>query len=137
VGTALGAALYGIAPSVLAMAVCDDARYFERKIEADLTEARPLLESAPSAAPYTVIDDFKGPAYGVASEAQLRFIVEVARACGLVVDPVYTGKALFGLAQLPSKPPRALFLHTGGLPGLLAQGDALAPLTQARVLDMW
>jgi D-cysteine desulfhydrase len=137
VGTALGAALHGVAPSVLAMAVCDDARYFERKIDEDLAGARALLERAPSAAPYTVIDAFKGPAYGVASEAQLRFIVEVARACGLILDPVYTGKALFGLSQLASKPERALFLHTGGLPGLLAQGDALVPLTHARIIDMW
>jgi 1-aminocyclopropane-1-carboxylate deaminase/D-cysteine desulfhydrase-like pyridoxal-dependent ACC family enzyme len=38
-----------------------------------------------------------------------------------VLDPVYTGKALFGLAQMPNKPGCALFLHTGGLPGLLAE----------------
>jgi D-cysteine desulfhydrase len=45
----------------------------------------------------------------------------VARACCLVLDPVYSGKALFGLAHMPDKPARALFIHTGGLPGLLAQ----------------
>jgi D-cysteine desulfhydrase len=46
-------------------------------------------------------------------------------------DPVYTGKALFGLKELQPKPARALFLHTGGLPGLLAQSDVLAPLIAA------
>jgi hypothetical protein len=39
--------------------------------------------------------------------------------------PVYTGKALFGLGRLSPKPRRALFLHTGGLPGLLADPDVM------------
>jgi 1-aminocyclopropane-1-carboxylate deaminase/D-cysteine desulfhydrase-like pyridoxal-dependent ACC family enzyme len=30
------------------------------------------------------------------------------------------------LAKLVPKPPRVLFLHTGGLPGLLAQADAFS-----------
>jgi D-cysteine desulfhydrase len=57
----------------------------------------------------------------VASAEQLAFIRAVARATGLILDPVYTGKALFGLSQLAEKPAHALFLHTGGLPGLLAE----------------
>jgi len=43
-----------------------------------------------------------------------------------VLDPTYTGKALFGLSRLPQKPRRALFVHTGGLPGLLAESDVMA-----------
>jgi hypothetical protein len=40
---------------------------------------------------------------------------------------VYTGKALFGLSKLEDKPNQVLFIHTGGLPGLLAQASVLAP----------
>ena len=69
---------------------------------------------------------FKGPAYGVATDEHIRFIVDVATRSGLVLDPVYTGKALFGLAHMDPKPRRALFIHTGGLPGLLAQPEAFA-----------
>lgn len=54
-------------------------------------------------------------------EAQRAFLEEVTRTCGLVFDPVYSGKALFGLSRLEEKPGRVLFIHTGGLPGLLAQ----------------
>jgi D-cysteine desulfhydrase len=55
--------------------------------------------------------------------------VRVARTSGLVLDPVYTGKALFGLERALAKGAirsgaRVLFLHTGGLPGLLAEGEA-------------
>ena len=44
----------------------------------------------------------------------------------MIMDPVYTGKELFGLSQLTPKPKRALFLHTGGLPGLLAEAARFA-----------
>jgi D-cysteine desulfhydrase len=48
-----------------------------------------------------------------------------------VLDPVYTGKALFGTREAVrrgdiSPSAKVLFLHTGGLPGLLAQGGELA-----------
>ena len=47
-------------------------------------------------------------------------LVEVARTEGLLLDPVYTGKAFFGLLkELESDPARfgrrILFIHTGGL----------------------
>jgi D-cysteine desulfhydrase len=125
-GCVLGAAEWGVAREVHAMAVCDDAHYFERVIGRIALEAQRLAPDLDRVAELVVHDRFKGPAYAVASDEQKRFIVEVARATGLVLDPVYTGKALFGLSQLDPKPKRVLFLHTGGLPGLLAQADAFA-----------
>ena len=124
-GVTLGAGRFGIAPRVLSIAVCDDRRYFEPLIQRLVQEAADLLGSdvVQHAAELVVDDRWKGPGYGVASAEQLRFIVDVGRACGLVLDPVYTGKALFGLSRMPDKPARVLFIHTGGLPGLLAQAD--------------
>jgi D-cysteine desulfhydrase len=78
----------------------------------------------------TVDDGAKGPAYAVSDEPQRRRMVEAARLSGLVLDPVYTGKAFSGLwglcesGELRDK--RVLFLHTGGLPGLLAQGQSFS-----------
>ena len=107
------------------MAVCDDEATF-RSVIADIVAQAGTLGAPPGApAELRVYDAWKGPAYGVASDEQRQFIVEVARRSGLVLDPVYTGKALFGLARMPDRPRRVLFLHTGGLPGLLAQGDAM------------
>jgi D-cysteine desulfhydrase len=120
-GCVIGAGQYSIAERVIAMAVCDDEAYFKRRIGAIVAEADALRGAAQNSARLSVVDAFKGPAYGVASAEQLAFIRAVARATGLILDPVYTGKALFGLAQLAEKPARALFLHTGGLPGLLAE----------------
>jgi D-cysteine desulfhydrase len=120
-GVAIGAARFEIAARTLAVAVCDDRNYFDRVTAQIIAEAQALLDRPAPPNALEVVDAFKGPAYGVPSEEQARFIVEVARACGLVLDPVYTGKALFGLAHMSDKPARALFIHTGGLPGLLAQ----------------
>lgn len=125
-GVALGAGVTGLTRRAVAVAVCDNRAYFERTIERITAEALacdPSLRTGNVQA--EVVDQFKGPGYGIASSEQKQFIVDVARRTGLVLDPVYSGKALFGLARLEPKPSRALFIHTGGLPGLLAQGADL------------
>jgi D-cysteine desulfhydrase len=126
-GVALGAARSAIAPRTWAVAVCDDRAYFDAVTTKLIADARRLNPQLGSPNELEILDRFKGPAYGVLSDEQARFIVKVARTSGLVLDPVYTGKALFGLASVAQKPRRALFIHTGGLPGLLAQASDLVP----------
>ena len=131
VGTALGAARFSVASEVRAFAVCDDRAYFEHVAKRIVAEARAINPELPEPAPLIFDDTAKGPAYGVMTSEQRQFLVRTARKTGLVTDPVYTGKALFGLhlasarGDVP-KSAKVLFLHTGGLPGLLAQGDDLA-----------
>jgi D-cysteine desulfhydrase len=116
-----------VAEEVIPMAVCDDAPTFESRIAEIMKEARTLDDRLGEPARMRVDDRAKGPAYAVTTEAQRRTIVQVARRSGLILDPVYTGKAMAGLFQLAEEGAlagkRVLFLHTGGLPGLLAQGD--------------
>lgn len=126
-GVALGAARFAVAERVLALAVCDDRQYFEQLTASLIAEAQALLAEPVSDYRLEIYDQWKGPAYAVPTEDQARFITLVARACGLILDPVYTGKALYALAQMENKPARALFIHTGGLPGLLAQTNQIAP----------
>lgn len=129
-GVTVGAGLFDVAPDVRAIAVCDDSATFQQ-IVARIREEMTAIDPALAAGARLVVDDTaKGPRYGVPSPAQARFVVEMVREFGLVLDPVYTGKALFGLAQAIAREPawlgkRVLFLHTGGLPGLLAEGEAL------------
>jgi D-cysteine desulfhydrase len=120
-GVALGASRFGVANVCLMMAVCDDKAYFETVVTRIMDEARAVAADLGPSTDWTVYDDWKGPAYSVASSDQKQFIVDVARRTGLILDPVYSGKALYGLAHLNPRPRRVLFLHTGGLPGLLAQ----------------
>lgn len=129
-GVALGASEHEVAERVTAIAVCDDRAYFERTTARIIAEARALSPKLGPPAPLLIDDRWKGPAYGATTAEQRQFLVQMAREHGLVLDPVYTGKALYGLAGAVAADPsllgkRVLFLHTGGLPGLLAQGDEL------------
>jgi len=133
-GVALGLKRHRVAQQAIAIAVCDDRGYFEQTIARIVAEAVSLDPSLDPSARALVYDQWKGPAYGVASDEQLDFIAEVAAQTGLLFDPVYTGKALFGLSKLEPKPRRVLFLHTGGLPGLLAEGEALRSALARRAL---
>jgi D-cysteine desulfhydrase len=130
-GVAVGAATYGVARGVRAVCVCDDAEYFAGVVRRIVGELLPHDRSLVEPLPIVFDEDARGPRYAEMSAEQRRFLVTVGRRSGYVLDPVYTGKALFALdrALLAGTIPegaRVLFLHTGGLPGLLAQGDAFA-----------
>jgi D-cysteine desulfhydrase len=124
-GCLVGARAFAVAPRVHAFAVSSDD--VASLIDGIVTQCFQLRVAPGPLAELFVHDDWKGPAYGVADEEQRQFIVEVARRSGLILDPVYTGKALFGLSRLAPKPKRVLFIHTGGLPGLLAEAEAMFP----------
>jgi D-cysteine desulfhydrase len=131
-GVALGRARFEVADRAWAFAVCDDRATFEAIIARIANELRGHDSTLPALDGLVVDDRAKGPAYAVMDETQKAFLVGVARKTGLILDPVYTGKALYGIKLAVdrgeiARGARVLFLHTGGLPGLLAQGDDLAP----------
>jgi L-cysteate sulfo-lyase len=77
-----------------------------------------------------VSDEYIGEAYGVPSAGGMEAIDLVARTEGVLLDPVYTGKAMAGLIdQIRSgrfeRSEDVIFLHTGGAPALFAYEDAL------------
>lgn len=64
-----------------------------------------------------------GPGYGVPSAGSLAAIQRLARTEGVLLDPIYSGKAMDGLIQLAEAGElrgRVVFWHTGGLPTLWA-----------------
>ncbi len=68
---------------------------------------------------------YVGQAYGTPSPEGLAAIRTLARTEGLILDPIYTGKAMAGLLDLHRRgywrPEETLvLLHTGGAPGLFA-----------------
>lgn len=73
-------------------------------------------------------DEYVGEAYGLPSPAGMDAMKRAARTEGLLLDPVYTGKAMAGLidhartAQL-GRDSCVVFIHTGGLPALFAFKD--------------
>jgi D-cysteine desulfhydrase family pyridoxal phosphate-dependent enzyme len=78
----------------------------------------------------SVFDDYVGKGYGVLNSEITRAIRMVAENEGILLDPVYTGKAMAGLLDLCETSyfePKAnvVFLHTGGTPALFSYGDAI------------
>jgi D-cysteine desulfhydrase len=75
-----------------------------------------------------VIHDYAGDGYARSRAEELEVIRDAARRGGLVLDPVYTGKAYFGMMDLAKRgeirpDENILFFHTGGLLGLLAKTE--------------
>ncbi|MDR2442555.1 MAG: D-cysteine desulfhydrase [Deltaproteobacteria bacterium] len=70
-------------------------------------------------------ENFLGPGYSIPDQGTLEAIRLLAKNEAILVDPVYTGKALAGLVGLArsgyfSKGSKVLFLHTGGFPALFS-----------------
>jgi 1-aminocyclopropane-1-carboxylate deaminase/D-cysteine desulfhydrase-like pyridoxal-dependent ACC family enzyme len=68
---------------------------------------------------------YLGSGYGQLTEGVVEAIELAAKLEGLVLDPVYTGKAMSGLIGMIRKGrfergENLVFMHTGGLPGLFA-----------------
>jgi D-cysteine desulfhydrase len=105
-------------------AVCNDARYFVRTIATLCAEARgrwPAIPEVPEAE-IAVDAGFIGPGYAQATAEGLALIRRAAAADGVLLDPVYTGKAMLGIAtraregRLASR--RVVLFHTGGAFGV-------------------
>jgi len=129
-GLTLGVHTLGVTANVLAFAVCDSAEYFNRKVKADIRECclgSGLSELSTQALLASLSietnDEYIGPGYAVAQPEVYSLIKELATLEGLLLDPVYTGKAFYGMLSELQKGrfddlTDILFIHTGGGFGL-------------------
>ena len=72
-----------------------------------------------------VNDEYTGEAYAYPSEEGIAAIKQIGRLEGILLDPIYTGKAMAGLIDLVKnkkldKTKDIVFIHTGGAPALHA-----------------
>jgi D-cysteine desulfhydrase len=94
-------------------------------------ETAALLQiEAPTAKDVTALDEWVGPGYSLPSEEMVEAVRMLARLEGVLLDPVYSGKAMAGLIGLGrrgelKRGERVLFLHTGGSPALYAYQSVL------------
>ena len=129
-GLILGAKLLGLAKRGIRVAgvnVCDDRAYFVDVITRICAEAdeRWQLGANVTEADIEIVDGHVGLGYAKSRPEEFETIRDVCRSDGVVLDPVYTGKAFHGVvAELAVDPSRfgaaVAFLHTGGMFGLFA-----------------
>jgi 1-aminocyclopropane-1-carboxylate deaminase/D-cysteine desulfhydrase-like pyridoxal-dependent ACC family enzyme len=84
--------------------------------------------------------DYIGPAYGELSSGGCEAIALLARTEGILLDPIYSGKAMAGLIDDVRQGRRktdekVVFIHTGGTPALFAYNDQLAQRIAPRRLE--
>lgn len=77
-----------------------------------------------------IIDGYVGAGYGKADPAELALIRDIARREGILLDPVYSGRAFYGMWKEIERArarfgERVVFVHTGGIFGLLAEAGEL------------
>lgn len=87
------------------------------------------LKHAPSFEDVIVFDDYIGEGYSRVTEGMMDAVRLLARTESILLDPVYTGKAMDGMIDLLHKGyfdgmKNILFLHTGGAPALFAYTQA-------------
>jgi len=135
-GLILGAKIFDLNARIAGVNVCNDRAYFIRAIgdiceraiadyylDVDFNRQRDV----------EIIDGYVGLGYALSQTEELELISEVARTEGIFLDPVYTGKAFFGMIEELKRDPkcfgeRIIFLHTGGLFGLFPKADQLRSL---------
>ncbi|WP_027623144.1 D-cysteine desulfhydrase family protein [Clostridium lundense] len=108
--------------------VCDDEKYFKNAINNILYESFQYTKESIEffKDEINIIDGYVGKGYALSRPEEITFIHELAKLEGVILDPVYTGKAMYGLVEEIKKGNfkehnNILFIHTGGLFGLFPQ----------------
>jgi len=132
-GLILGAKIFDVNARIAGVNVSDDRAYFVRAIgdicEQAIADYHLDIEFSRQG-DVEIIDGYVGEGYGLSKAEELGLICDVARTEGIFLDPVYTGKAFFGMIQELKRDPKCfgeqiIFLHTGGIFGLFPKADQI------------
>lgn len=110
---------------IIGINVCDNEDYFKKAITKVMQESAHYINqpvTIPTEA-IKIIDGYVGKGYAQSQPQELQCIKDLASLEGVILDPVYTGKAFYGLLEEIRKGTfkdlqNILFIHTGGLYGL-------------------
>lgn len=129
-GLSLGSHLSNLKAKVHAFAVCDDPDYFYDYTQGLLDGLNAGLNSRDLIS----IINAKGLGYAMSTTEELKCVTEIAETTGIILDPVYSGKAVYqmlkDIKENPSKwgGRKILFIHSGGLLGMFDKVQQLQPL---------
>lgn len=139
-GLAIGMRLCGHKAKVHAVAVCDSPQYFYDHIN-DMAKGLGLTDFD-DAENLLTVHSGQGIGYARSTKEELEFIRKISTTTGIILDPVYSGKALFKFVSVVESRPdiflsgqKILFLHTGGQLGLYDKSDELIPLFDSGLIS--
>jgi D-cysteine desulfhydrase family pyridoxal phosphate-dependent enzyme len=128
-GLVAGCGLFGVKTRVIGISADESTDSLTAIVRRLLTDLAALLGASTAAVgmehDIEVDDQFVGDGYGIPTPASTEALELTARTEGIVLDPVYTAKAMAGLiarvrAGSFTSNDRVLFWHTGGQAGLFA-----------------
>lgn len=127
-GMMVGVRVFGCRSKLLGISVDVPQRTLQERVAALAGETSKRLGSRIRflADEVAVNDDYCAAGYGVLTEAEREAIRLFAQTEGLLIDPVYTGRAAAGMVDLIRKRffrknETVLFWHTGGTPALFVE----------------
>ena len=126
-GMVVGAKLFGLSAKILGISVDEPQEILQPCIASLVAAISEYLDAQLSFSPSEILvnADYIGEGYGILGQAEKDAIRQFARQEGVLLDPVYTGRAAAGLIDLIKKNffhdnETVLFWHTGGTPALFA-----------------
>ncbi len=126
-GLVLGARLFGFKGNLLGISIDQPAGLLQAHVAGLARATADYLGEQLSFMPEEILvnDDYLGGGYGVVGRGEREAIALFARTEGLLLDPVYTGRAAAGTIDLIQRGffrqnQSVLFWHTGGIPALFA-----------------
>ena len=137
-GLMLGKDLFGLNFELMPVRV-DKAKVQGRDLQESIlniiSEGADLLNFEKSYAlnAISINGDYDGAGYGVITDNEITAINELAKYEGILLDPVYTGRAFYGMMDCLKKRKikqnsNVLFWHTGGIPALFEYAPHLVPI---------
>ena len=131
-GLVVGADMTGFSGQVLGISVDEDLETLQRTVSHIAAGTAQLLGRPRTYAARDILanGDYLGAGYAVMGVPEREAIELFARHEGILVDPVYTGRAAAGMIDLIRRgvigqQETILFWHTGGTPALWAYADQL------------
>ncbi|KAI3964343.1 hypothetical protein MKX01_024960 [Papaver californicum] len=137
-GLSLASPLSTLKAKIHSFAVCDTPSYFYDNVQGHLDG----LDAGVNSRDLVNIQDAKGLGYAISTPEELSLIKEIAAATGVVLDPVYSGKAVIQMLKDITENPgkwegrKILYIHTGGLLGLYDKAEQMPTMGNWRRMDI-
>jgi D-cysteine desulfhydrase len=134
-GLFIGKKLFDLKAEIYGVNVEEDEDYYRERITEIIEEWNKSFHQpiSYSREEIRIIDGYQGKGYSQFGRNEIEVIKLLARTEGIILDPVYTAKAMRGLIEEVKKGrfnrnEKILFIHTGGIFGLLSRVEEMGNL---------